>query len=109
MFHYAQVQLLTAHVDDLISKMAAPLSNLYSIAMTINKTESHTTRQHLVNQFAQMSDKLQENVNMLEATFNETVSGVHGNVSVNAAGDFIKVIVKLMPHSITAARSVIGE
>ena len=58
MFHYAQVQLLTAHVDILISKMAAPLSKLYSVAVTISKTESHTTRQHLVNQFAQMSDKL---------------------------------------------------
>ena len=96
-------------MDDLISKMAAPLSKLYSIAVTINKTESHTTRQHLVSQFAQMSDKLQESVNMLEATFNETVSGVYGNVSVNTAGASIKVIEKLTPLSITAARLVIGK
>ena len=89
--------------------MAAPLNKLYSIAVTINKTESHTTTQHLVNQFAQISDRLQENVNMLEAVFNETVSGLYSSDTVNAAGASIKVVQKLTPHSIAAARSVIGN
>ena len=89
--------------------MAAPLSKLYSIAVTINKTESHTTKQHLVNQFAQMSDGLQERVNMLEATFNETISGVHNNDTIDAAGAAIKVIEKLTPLAIAAAKSLLGK
>ena len=62
-----------------------------------------------MNQFAQMSDRLQENVNMVEAVFNETVSGLYSNDTVNAAGASIKVVQKLMPHSVAAARSVIGN
>ena len=89
--------------------MAAPLSKLYSIAVTINKTESHTTKQHLVNQFAQMSDGLQGNVNMLEAVFNETVSGVYNNDAINAAGASIKIIEKLTSHAIAAAKSLLGR
>jgi len=89
--------------------MAAPLSKLSSIAVTISKTESHTTRQHLVNQFAQLSDRLQESVGMLETVFTETVSGVYNNDVINAAGAAIKIIRKLTPHSIAAARSLVGK
>ena len=96
-------------MDDLVSNMAAPLSKLYSIAVTINKTESRTTKQHLVNQFAQMSDRLQENVNMLEAVFNKTVSSVYNNDVINAAGASIKIIETLTPHAIAAAKSLLGK
>ena len=89
--------------------MGAPLSKLYSIAVIINKTEWHTTKQHLVNQFAQMSDGLQEHMNMLEAVFNETVSGVDNNDTIKTAGASIKIIKKLTPHAISAARSLIGK
>lgn len=89
--------------------MTAPLNELYSIAVTISKTESHTTKQHLVSQFVQMSDSLQENVNMLEAVFNETVSGVSNNDVINAAGASIKLVEKLTPHAVAAARSLIGK
>ena len=56
-----------------------------------------------------MSDGLQENINMLEATFNNTVSGVHNNDTIDAAGAAIKIIEKLMPHAIAAAKSLLGK
>ena len=89
--------------------MAAPLSRLYSIAVTINKTQSDATKQHLVNQFAQMSDGLQENVNILEAVFNETVAGVNNSNAIKAAGASIKIIGKLTPHALAAVKSQIGK
>ena len=106
---YYTGSLLNTHVDDLTSRMATPLNKPYSFAVTINKTESRITTQQLVNQFAQMSDRLQENMNMLEVVFNETVSGLYSNDTVNAAGASINVMQTLTPHSIAAARSLIGN
>ena len=89
--------------------MATPLNKLYSIAVTINKTQSDTTKQHLVNQFAQMSDGLQENMNTLEAVFDETVAGAYNSKAINAASASIKIIGKLTPRAIAAAKSLLGK
>ena len=48
-------------------------------------------------------------MNMLEEVFNETVSGLYNNNTVNAAGASIKAVQKLIPHYTAAARSVIGN
>ncbi|XP_065919621.1 vinculin-like [Dysidea avara] len=105
----SNLQLLTTHVDDLISRMAAPLSKLVGIAVAISKTESETTKQHLMNQFAAISDHLSQHVGVLETTFDQTVLSVHKDSTVNSAGASIKILRKLTPHSIAAARSLTDD
>lgn len=89
--------------------MAAPLSKLVGIAVAISKTQSEATKQHLTNQFAGISDHLIQRTGVVETTFDQAVAIAHKDITVNSAGASIKVLRKLTPHCIAAARSLTGQ
>lgn len=106
----SQVHLLTAHVDELIAEVAAPLDRLVDIALQASRTSKGPAKELLLRQFEQRASFINDQLRTVGKLFHTTVDPIEGRgrrvAKINQSLSFLE---KLTPHVIGAARSLSSE
>ncbi len=104
-----QVHLLTAHVDELVAEVAAPLDRLVDTALQASRTQG-AAKDLLLRQFEQRASFIRDQLQTVVKLFHTAVDPIEGRGRrVLKIDHTLSYLDKLTPHVIGAARSLSSE
>ena len=102
----SQVHLITAHIDELIAKVSAPLDQLVEVALQASRTSIHA-KHHLMDKFETQASFIIRQLEVVERCFKEASDTVERREkALDEAAMAINLLRKLTPHAINACHAL---